>query len=210
MKISTKPLKNRLRQLWNPYCRALLLATLSTAVLLAALRLWPHAPLAEAVDSSRSVHARGGELLRLTLAGDGQYRLWTPLTQISPALVDAVLLYEDRGFFRHPGVDPAALARSAWSMAGGGRRQGGSTLTMQLARRLYGIDSRSWHGKLTQIAAALWLEARHGKREILEAYLNTAPYGGNIEGAQAASLIYFHKSAQALTLPEALTLAVIP
>ena len=210
MKKSLEPLNIRLRQLWNRYGRATLLAALPVALLLAALRLWPHAPLAEAVDSSRSIHARGGELLRLTLAGDGQYRLWTPLAQISPTLVDAVLLYEDRGFFRHPGVDPAALARSAFSMAGGGRRQGGSTLTMQLARRLYGIDSRSWHGKLAQIATALWLEARHGKREILEAYLNTAPYGGNIEGAQAASLIYFRKSAQALTLPEALTLAVIP
>ncbi|TAJ68159.1 MAG: penicillin-binding protein 1C [Variovorax sp.] len=179
-------------------------------MLLALLRLWPHAPLSETVGSSRAVYARGGELLRLTLAADEQYRLWVPLARISPTLIDAVLLYEDRRFYAHPGVNPAALVRSAWRIASGERRQGGSTLTMQLARRLYGIDSRTAGGKVAQIAAALWIEARHGKREILEAYLNTAPYGGNIEGVQAASLIYFRKDAARLSLPEALTLAVIP
>ena len=185
-------------------------ALAALALLACGLRLWPHAPLAEAIGSSRAVYAQGGELMRLTLAPDQQYRLWVPLAKISPVLIDAVLLYEDRRFHAHPGVNPAALARSAWQMASGGRRQGGSTLTMQLARRLYGIDSRSASGKAAQIAAALWLEARHGKGEILEAYLNTAPYGGNIEGVQAASLIYFRKDASRLSLPEALTLAVIP
>lgn len=179
-------------------------------VILAALRLWPHAPLAQTLGSSRAVYAQGGELMRLTLAPDQQYRLWVPLVHISPTLVDAVLLYEDRRFRLHPGVNPAALVRSAWQMASGERRQGGSTLTMQLARRLYGIDSRTAPGKLTQMAAALWIEARHSKHDILEAYLNTAPYGGNIEGVQAASRIYFRKDASALSLPEALTLAVIP
>ncbi|QRF57644.1 penicillin-binding protein 1C [Variovorax paradoxus] len=190
--------------------RRALIAGVLLALLLALLRLWPHAPLSETVGSSRAVYARGGELLRLTLAADEQYRLWVPLERISPTLIDAVLLYEDRRFHAHPGVNPAALVRSAWRIASGERRQGGSTLTMQLARRLYGIDSRTAGGKVAQIAAALWIEARHGKREILEAYLNTAPYGGNIEGVQAASLIYFRKDAARLSLPEALTLAVIP
>lgn len=190
--------------------RRALIAGVLLALLLALLRLWPHAPLSETVGSSRAVYARGGELLRLTLAADEQYRLWVPLDRISPTLIDAVLLYEDRRFYAHPGVNPAALVRSAWRIASGERRQGGSTLTMQLARRLYGIDSRTAGGKVAQIAAALWIEARHGKREILEAYLNTAPYGGNIEGVQAASLIYFRKDAARLSLPEALTLAVIP
>lgn len=192
------------------FARRALVAGVLLALLLALLRLWPHAPLSETVGSSRAVYARGGELLRLTLAADEQYRLWVPLDRISPTLIDAVLLYEDRRFYAHPGVNPAALVRSAWRIASGERRQGGSTLTMQLARRLYGIDSRTAGGKVAQIAAALWIEARHGKREILEAYLNTAPYGGNIEGVQAASLIYFRKDAARLSLPEALTLAVIP
>lgn len=190
--------------------RKTLVAFAIVALLLALLRLWPHAPLSETVGSSRAVYAQGGELMRLTLAGDEQYRLWVPLARISPTLVDAVLLYEDRRFYAHPGVNPAALVRSAWRIASGERRQGGSTLTMQLARRVYGIDSRTPGGKVAQIFAALWLEARFGKRDILEAYLNTAPYGGNIEGVQAASLIYFRKDAARLSLPEALTLAVIP
>jgi len=198
-----------LARLPRPLARAL--AGLGVAAaLLAGLRLAPHAPLRDRLGSSTPVLARGGELLRLTLAPDQQYRLWTPLEQIAPVQVETVLLYEDRGFWRHPGVDPLALARSAWNTATGRRREGGSTITMQLARRLYRIDSRTPLGKLRQLAAALWLEARHGKREILEAYLNCAPYGSNIEGVGAASLIYFGHPAASLTLPEALTLAVIP
>ena len=190
--------------------RRALVALGACALALAAVRLAPHAPLRERLGSSTPVLARNGELLRLTLAPDQQYRLWTPLEQIAPVQVDTVLLYEDRGFWRHPGIDPAALVRSAWHTAFGHRREGGSTITMQLARRLYGIDSRTPLGKLRQAGAALWLEARHGKRELLEAYLNCAPYGSNIEGVGAASLIYFGHPAATITLPEALTLAVIP
>jgi len=181
-----------------------------TAACLLALRWAPHEPLSERFGGSVAVRAQGGELLRLTLAPDQQYRLWVPLSRMSPVLVDSVRLYEDRWFDWHPGVNPAALVRSAWSTFTGGRRQGGSTLTMQLARRLHGLDTRHVPGKLAQIGLAVWLEARHSKEDILEAYLNTAPYGANIEGVEAASLIYFGKPAQALTMPEALTLAVIP
>jgi penicillin-binding protein 1C len=177
---------------------------------LLALRLWPHAPLRAAVPLSTAVYARDGQLLRLALAPDEQYRLWVPLDDIDPRLVQAVQLYEDRWFYWHTGVNPAALLRAGAATYSGGARRGASTISMQLARRLYGIDSRRPAGKLRQAAMALWLEARHGKRELLEAYLNLAPYGGNIEGVGAASLIYFHKRAQHLTLAEVLTLAVIP
>jgi penicillin-binding protein 1C len=177
---------------------------------LIALRLIPTTPLSAHAPYSTALYAESGELLRLTTAPDEQYRLWTPLDNMSPQLVEAVLLYEDRWYWYHPGVNPAALVRSAWATARGERRQGGSTISMQLSRKVYGIDSRSITGKVQQIGAALWLEARHGKREILEAYLNFAPYGGNVEGAGAASLVYFGKRAADLTLPEALSLAVIP
>ena len=190
--------------------RAWLLAALAGLALLAGLRWWPHQALSAQVGGSVAVLARDGTLMRLTLAPDQQYRLWVPLSRISPILIDSVLLYEDRRFRWHPGVNPAALLRSSWRTLTGTRREGGSTLTMQLARRLYHLDTRQVPGKLQQIAAALWLEARYSKDEILEAYLNTAPYGANIEGIEAASLIYFRKPAQALTMPEALTLAVIP
>lgn len=180
------------------------------AAVLVILRLIPADPLSDRIARSTAIYAESGELLRLTLADDQQYRLWVPLDDISPRLPQAVQLYEDRWFHWHPGVNPAALVRSAWATYTGDSRQGGSTITMQLARRLYGIDSRSIAGKLEQIAAALWLEARYSKHDILEAYLNVAPYGGNIEGVGAASLIYFHKRAHDLNLPEALALAVIP
>ena len=182
------------------------------AVLLALLtmRLLPHAALREHASYSRAFYSSDGALLRLTLAHDEQYRVWTPLQRIDPRLVDAVQLYEDRWFRWHPGFNPASLARGAWSTWRGEGRRGGSTLSMQLARRLYRIDSRTPAGKLQQVAAAVWLEARYGKREILEAYLNLAPYGGNIEGVGAASLVYFGKRAQNLLLPEAMALAVIP
>ena len=145
------------------------------------------------------------------MAGDQQFRLWVPLKQMAPKLPEAVMLYEDRWFRFHPGVNPAALFRAVYvTYGGGGSRQGGSTITMQLARRLYEIDSRHVPGKLKQIALAVWLELLYGKNELLEAYLNLAPYGGNVEGVGAASLVYFQKSAARITLPEALTLAVIP
>lgn len=189
--------------------RLFLLCVLSLACLVG-LRGWPHAPLADQVGGSVAVLARDGSLMRLTLAPDQQFRLWVPLGQMAPTLIDSVLLYEDRRFRWHLGVNPVALMRSAWRTASGGRRQGGSTVTMQLARRLYHLDTRRVPGKLLQMGAALWLEARYSKDEILEAYLNTAPYGANIAGVEAASLIYFRKHAQALTMSESLTLAVIP
>ncbi len=179
------------------------------AVLLA-LRLWPHAPLSRQVPLSTAVWSADGELLRLTLAADDRYRLWTPLAETPPSLTDAFLLKEDRWFYWHPGVNPLALARAAFRTATGGSRQGGSTLTMQLARLLYRLNTKTPAGKLRQIGAALWLEARYSKRDLLEAYLNVAPFGGNIQGAAAASRIYFGKPPERLTPGEAITLAVMP
>lgn len=190
--------------------RPLLLGAALASALLAVLRLWPHAPLQSVAPSSRAVFADHGELLRLTLADDGQYRLWVPLERMSPALVQAIRLKEDRYFHWHPGINPLALARAIQSTYSGSMRQGGSTLTMQLARRIYQLNTRRVPGKLQQMALALWLEARYSKHDILEAYLNLAPMGGNIEGAEAASRIYFGIPAEQLPLAQALALAVIP
>jgi len=167
-------------------------------------------PLSSYYSSSTAIYARHGELLRLTLAKDAQYRVWTPLEQIPKNIQRATLLYEDRWFYRHLGVNPLALSRSVWMTYGKAARQGASTITMQVARQLYDINSRTIGGKLWQIIAAFWLELRYSKQEILEAYLNIAPYSGNISGVAAASLIFFHKPVSDLSLTEALTLAVIP
>lgn len=185
-------------------------AVLLVLLLLGAARLWPHPPLSEGQPQSLALYDRNGRLLRLVLASDERYRLWLPLEQIPRTLQDAVLLHEDAWFRWHPGVNPVSLARAAGSSYGGGARIGGSTISMQLARLKYRLATRTPGGKLVQMLRALQLEVMYSKNDILEAYLNLAPYGGNIEGVGAASLIYFDKPAAGLTLPEALTLAVLP
>lgn len=177
---------------------------------LAAVRFWPRQPLATKIPSSTAIFDHEGRLLRLTLASDQQYRLWTPLEQVAPQFIDALLLHEDRHFYRHFGVNPAALARAALSTYSGGARVGGSTITMQLARLMYGLNTRTVGGKLTQIARAVQLELGYSKHDLLEAHVNLMPYGGNVQGAGAASLIYFGKSARRISLAESLTLVLIP
>lgn len=190
--------------------RGVVLAALLLLVALLAIRLWPKPPLSAGVTVSTAVLDADGRLLRLTLAADERYRQWLPLGKVSPTLVEAVLLHEDRHYRWHPGVNPISLARAAASTYGGGPRIGGSTITMQLARLRWRLETRDVRGKLVQIARALQLEAMYSKDAILEAYLNLAPYGGNVEGVGAASRIYFDKAASELTLPEALALAVMP
>lgn len=167
-------------------------------------------PIASQFPTSRVVYASNGELLRLTTANDQRYRLWLPLSEFSPLLIEAVLLKEDQWFFHHFGVNPWRLMEAALASSVGSQRQGASTLTMQLARLQGRLKTRTVRGKLRQIVAAIGLELRYSKAEILEAYLNLAPYGLNVEGAGTASLIYFNKAASALTPNEALTLAVLP
>jgi len=194
-------------QRWQNWLVGLLLL----ASMLLAFRLWPHQPLHAWQPSSTAVYDDHGRLLRLTLASDDRYRLWVPLTDVSPQLVQGVLLHEDRWYRWHPGFNPYGLLRGAWvTYVRHGDPQGGSTITMQLARLLWHLNTRSPWGKLVQVARALQLELYYSKARILEAYLNFAPYGRNVEGAGTASLVYFNKSASELSLPEALTLAVIP
>jgi penicillin-binding protein 1C len=186
---------------------AVLAAALSAAML---ARAWPKASLRALAPESTAISSQSGELLRLTLAADGQYRLWVGLDELPRRLPATVILYEDRWFYRHPGVNPLALARAAVHDTFGGRRFGASTITMQLARRVYRLDTRHPLGKLRQVALALWLEMRYSKHDILEAYLNLAPYGRNVEGVGAASLVYFGSPVARLSVPQLMTLAVIP
>ncbi len=196
---------------WRRRGRRLLIVVLLMLVTLTVLRLWPHPPLSTGVPLSTAIYDRDGRLLRLALAADQRYRHWLPLERISPTLVEAVLLHEDAWFRRHPGINPISVLRGAWSTyVRGDAVIGGSTITMQLARLRWRLQTRSVGGKLVQMLRAAQLELSYSKNEILEAYLNLAPYGGNIEGVGAASRIYFDKDADALTLPEALTLAVLP
>lgn len=194
------------------WVRRLGLGLLAGALLAGGLwLLCPKPALYGETGFSTAVFDREGGLLRLTLAPDERYRLHTPLERIAPAAVEATLLYEDAHFYRHPGVNPVSLVRAAWTTyVTGERRVGASTLSMQLARLRFGIDSGSIAGKLLQILRALQLERHYSKNTILEAYLNLAPYGGNVEGIGTASRVYYGRQASALTTLQALTLAVIP
>ncbi|WP_372627558.1 penicillin-binding protein 1C [Arsukibacterium sp.] len=207
-------------QLWgNKYIRYLRWLTLALLSLLVAglmaftllLVLSARPDLYAGYQQGSAYFDSSGQLLSLRLAPDQRYRLKLPLAEIAPVLQQATLLYEDRRFYQHYGLDIAAVCRAFWqSVVLNGRRQGASTLSMQLARLRYGLNTGNISGKLRQLAYALYLERHFTKHELLEAYFNYAPYGGNIEGVAAASLIYFGKEASQLTLPEALALSVIP
>ncbi|PYL17503.1 MAG: penicillin-binding protein 1C [Verrucomicrobia bacterium] len=190
--------------------RSLIAAASCIAVVGCVWFLLPKPPLLDGISFSQSVRDRNGNLLRLTLASDQKFRIWTPLRDISPELTDATLRYEDKYFARHPGVNPIALLRSGMGLLRGETRTGASTITMQLARLRFHLQTRTPTGKLIQIVRALELERHYSKSEILEAYLNLAPYGRNIEGIGAASEIYFGKTAAHLTRPESISLSVIP
>lgn len=195
---------------WKRRLRYLCITLFLVVCALVAIRFYPHPPLKDLAPYSRMVSDEKGVLLRMTLAADEHYRLWVPLEEISPSVVDSILLKEDRQFYSHLGINFSSIARAALSTYIQGNRQGGSTISMQLARRVYDINSKTLTGKAYQIMMALWLEARYSKHDILETYLNLVPMGGNIEGVEAASQVYFHKSATQLTLMESLALAVIP
>ena len=170
----------------------------------------PKPPLLEGVSFSQCVRDRNGKVLRVTLTADQKYRVWTSLPNISPALIGATLQFEDKYYRYHPGVNPVALMRAAIGLRPGGAHSGASTITMQVARLRYHLPTRTFRGKFVQIVRALELERHYSKSQILEAYLNLAPYGRNIEGVGAASQIYFGKTATHLTRPESISLCVIP
>ncbi|MFC3907676.1 penicillin-binding protein 1C [Legionella dresdenensis] len=171
----------------------------------------PKPDLLKGISFSRAVYDSNGTLMRLTLSSDEKFRLYTPLGQISPTLIEATLLQEDRHFYHHIGINPWAILKAGWqTFILHSRRMGASTITMQVARMRYGIHSKSAPGKIVQIYRALQLERHYSKADILEAYLNLAPYGGNIEGAGAASVVYFSQPVSKLSLPNVLALTVIP
>ncbi|MDR2825424.1 MAG: penicillin-binding protein 1C [Deltaproteobacteria bacterium] len=181
---------------------------------MSALLWWffaPRPPLLDGVSFSAAVYDRSGRLMRLSLAQDEKFRIFTPLKNIVPTLREATLLYEDRYFYSHPGINPVALFRAAYtSYLSGGRRMGASTITMQLARLRLNQDTTTIWGKLKQMERALAYERYYSKDELFEAYLNLAPYGGNIEGCGAAAQIYFQKDPLSLDLIESLSLVTVP
>lgn len=201
---------NQAKRIW--YQRRLGWVGLSLLVLLSALwfvdRIDP-LPMPKD-DMARVVVAQDGTPLWRFADHNGVWRYSVRLDQVSPYYIDALLAYEDRWFYQHPGINPLAIARAAWqNLRGGQIVSGGSTLSMQVAR-LLDPHPRTLRGKLRQVWRTAQLEWYLSKDEILTLYLNRAPFGGTLEGVAAASWAYLGQSPSSLSRAQAALLAVLP
>jgi penicillin-binding protein 1C len=203
------------RRLWRR--GSILVLTLAGLLLPPALALRHYAeelgPLDLSVAENRStvVLDRHGHLLRPFATREGRWRLPVDTRDVDPRYLAMLKTYEDVRFERHAGIDPWALLRAAAQFASNGHVvSGGSTLTMQVARLLEPRDERTISAKLRQMVRAVELERRLSKDEILRLYLTLAPYGGNLEGARAASLSYFGREPKRLSFSEAALLVALP
>ena len=151
-----------------------------------------------------------GRLLGARIAADGQWR-FPPADSVPEKFARAIVTFEDKRFWHHPGVDPLAVARALRLNARKGEiRSGASTLTMQTIRLSRGNKSRTLGEKLLETALALRLEAYLDKDEILALYTAHAPFGGNVVGLEAAAWRYFGRPADELSWADAAMLAVLP
>ncbi|MFC1736072.1 penicillin-binding protein 1C [Candidatus Hydrogenedentota bacterium] len=162
------------------------------------------------VETSSDILDRQGRLLYAFLNNEEQWCFSRDLEAISPRLVEATIAVEDKRFREHRGVDPVAILRAVWQNVKHRRViSGASTLTMQVVKRKDG-RAGSLLGKAAQAISALRLDVRADKDEIIETYLNTAPYGLNLVGCEAASRRFFGKPSSELSLSEAALLAGLP
>jgi len=189
----------------------------SAALLWVRLGPLPAGLLDDARDQSTTVFDRHGEVLYESRAADGTRADWLDANQMSPNLVSATLAAEDRRFHHHYGVDPIAVVRAGWrNLKEGAFVEGGSTITQQvakllLARRNRGAsEARGIASKVREALVALRLEHRLSKAEILTLYLNLAPYGNQIHGAERASRAYFGSPTSLLTPAQAAFIAGLP
>lgn len=167
-------------------------------------------PLREVTDYSQLVTADDGTVLCAYLNKDDKWRMYTELDEITPELSKAIVYKEDKYFYYHIGVNPAAIIRAAYNNIAQGRRtSGASTITMQVARLLYPAK-RTYLNKALEIFRAFQLEWKYSKKEILQLYLNLVPYGSNVEGVKSATLLYLGKTPGQLSLAEITALSIIP
>lgn len=158
---------------------------------------------------STVVSDRNGELLGARISEDGQWR-FPPSDSIPMKYKAAVMMFEDRWFPLHHGVNPVSIAKAAWRNIKAGRiTGGGSTITMQVIR-MSRRKERNLLQKCIEAVLATRLELRCSKDEILRLYASHAPFGGNVVGLEAASWRYFGRPPEEMTWGEAATLAVLP
>ncbi len=162
------------------------------------------------VDYAQVITSTEGKPLFSFLNKTDKWRMKASLEELPPELIQAVLYKEDRFFYYHPGVNLIAIAKAfTKNMIEGRTASGASTITMQVARLLE-PKPRTYGNKVLEIVRALQLEWHFSKNEILMLYLNLVPYGGNIEGVKAASLLYFGVEPNQLSLAQSVVLAIVP
>ncbi|MFT5147905.1 MAG: penicillin-binding protein 1C [Flavobacteriales bacterium] len=167
-------------------------------------------PLEVKVDYSTLVTDKNDKVLHAFLNNDDKWRMYIEPDEISDLLKEAFLEKEDKYFYYHPGVNPFAILRAVFNNIVTGRRtSGASTITMQVAR-LLNPKARTYQNKFIEIVQAFQLEMKYSKDEILNLYLNLVPYGGNIEGVKAMSVLCLDKLPLQLSLSECVALSIIP
>lgn len=202
-----------MRIAWTPYRRALAAAAAGGVGLIAATGLFDLAappPLERAAVASPIVVDRNGRWLHAYTTPEGRWRFRANLDEIDPRFVERLVAVEDKRFWKHGGVDPLAVARAgSGALASGRISSGASTITMQAARLLE-PRPRTIPSKIIEMFRAAQIERRLSKRQVLELYLTLTPYGGNVEGVRAASLLYFDKEPRSLTDAEQALLIALP
>src|ERR1041385_3011468 len=167
-------------------------------------------PLPDKIEYSTIITDSKGDVINAYLTSDQKWRMKTELNEISPLLQKTIVAKEDRYFYSHPGINPIAMTRAAFKNLFRMKvTSGASTITMQVARALEHRKRNIW-SKLVEMFRTFQLELKYSKKEILQMYLNLVPYGGNIEGVKSASILYFNKNPDHLSLAEITALSIIP
>lgn len=167
-------------------------------------------PFRTNVEYAPVIRYSDGTPMYAFLTRDEQWRMKTELKEITPELSKAIVAKEDKYFYYHTGINPIAILRAIFgNIVHAKRTSGASTITMQVSRLLR-PKQRSYGNKLLEMFHAQQLEWHYSKKEILQLYLNLVPYGSNIQGVKAASLLYFNKFPDQLSLAEVTALSVIP
>lgn len=167
-------------------------------------------PLPPTKPYSKTIFAKDGTLLTAFLTEDHKWRLRTRIEDVSPDLIKAIIVKEDKNFFTHNGFDLSAIIKALFNNIFYDEKvSGASTITMQVVRILE-PKKRTYLNKFLEIIRAVQYEIHYSKKEILSIYLSHLPLGGNIEGIKSASYIYFNHHPKTLSLSQAIMLSVIP
>ncbi len=186
-----------------------IISSIIIIVLISLLTVYFHQPLFRS-PTSTVLFSSNGRLMNARIADDEQWRF--PLSKnVSEKFTKAILLYEDKRFYQHVGIDIIALGRALYqNIKARSVVSGASTLTMQVARLSYGNKKRTFWQKIKEAFLTIGIELTHSKKEILALYAANAPFGGNVVGLDAASWRYYGVPVDNLSWADIATLTVLP